>query len=426
MYECPSCGESFEKKVPFCERCGWKMDEAGEGSRCPGCGVENDADARFCIACGEDLADPKAAGPPHVFCPVCGEGVEKDARFCIACGERLAEPEARCPACGEDMKDARFCPLCGAQIGAQPAKRIGLLVGGALLAVVLPVLWLASVHRSDTRSAEAVQVYQPEVMDDSTSSVAAQINGEEIGREAFFRLLDNAKVPYERQYGAQVFKGERGKAMLGQLAASTMDRLINRRLLVQEATRAGTPEVLEEDVAIEIETIKRENNLSDQELEERLALGGRTLRDLREDLREQLFIQRFVESEIVGGARSKEERQYLFSRWFSNLKTTANITIFLAQARPTAASAGCGAGGGGCGGSSSCSGSCGSGVTQPLDPRIEAEAKAKALEYYRATYGTAEVVAKVSNYGCHIQVDIVEGNEVTKSFTYSGGQIFEI
>lgn len=393
MYECPSCGESFEERISFCERCGSKIDGTEQEHRCPECGAENDA----------------------------------DARFCAACGERLNDPEVRCPACNEQIEaDAEFCPLCGVRIGEWSSRKVSLLVGGALIVMVLPVLWFLSVHRSYTRSATAVQVYQPEVVDDPTSSVAAQINGEEIGREEFSRLLDKAKVPYERQYGLQVFEGVRGKAMLGQLAASTMDRLINRRLLVREAAHAGTPEVSEKDVAAEIEEVKRRNNFSDQELVERLALDSRTLSDFKEDLREQLFIQRFVESEVVGGARDKEEQQYLFSRWFSNLKTTANITIFLADARPVAASAGCGAGGGGCGGSSSCSGSCGSGVTQPLDPRIEAEAKAKGLEYYQAKHGPGEVVAKVSNYGCHIQVDIIEGDEIVQSLTYSGGQIFEI
>ncbi|MFH1006035.1 MAG: SurA N-terminal domain-containing protein [Candidatus Latescibacterota bacterium] len=401
MSVCPSCGESFEEGGNFCEQCGSRMDETEKERRCPTCGACNEADAGFCVRCGERLS----------------EGSK----------ETESLPSA-CHGCGARAEGGRECSLCGmAERGAlSKSVRVGLLLGGALLVVGLSVLGFVSVQRSKTSTANPVRTYQPQVVDDPTSSVAAKIDGETILRETFSRLLDQAKAPYQRKYGAEVFEGAKGQAMLGPLAQSTMDRLINRRLLLRAALRAGTPEVSEAELVIEMEKFRQKNGLSEQELEDRLRLDGRTPSDFMGDLREQVWIQRFVEAEIVGDGRDKEEQQALFSRWFSNLKTTTDITIFLSEARPTSASAGCGGGGGGCGGSKNCSGSCGSGVTQPLDPRIEAEAKEKGLAFYQAKGRPGQVVAKVSNYGCHIQVDILAGEEIVQSLTYSGGQIFEI
>ena len=55
------------------------------------------------------------------------------------------------------------------------------------------------------------------------------------------------------------------------------------------------------------------------------------------------------------------------------------------------------------------------------------EAEKAALGYYQKKYGNIRgLTAKAENYGCHIQVDILKGGKVLKSFGYGGGEIYEI
>jgi hypothetical protein len=69
---------------------------------------------------------------------------------------------------------------------------------------------------------------------------------------------------------------------------------------------------------------------------------------------------------------------------------------------------------------------CGGGRAQPLDPKIEADAKAKGLEYYEKKTPKKGASARVTNFGCHIQVDIIEDEKVVVSLTYRQGEVQEI
>lgn len=79
---------------------------------------------------------------------------------------------------------------------------------------------------------------------------------------------------------------------------------------------------------------------------------------------------------------------------------------------------GCGTGGGAggcCGGSGSSSG--------PVDT---AQITTDGLAYYVAQTGDKQVEAEVTDYGCHIQCDIVKDGEIIKSYTYRDGQFIEM
>jgi hypothetical protein len=75
---------------------------------------------------------------------------------------------------------------------------------------------------------------------------------------------------------------------------------------------------------------------------------------------------------------------------------------------------------------SCCATGCGGGKSQSLDPAVETQAKAKGLEYYTKKIGKTGASARVSDFGCHIQVDILENGKVALSLTYTGGEVREI
>ena len=71
-------------------------------------------------------------------------------------------------------------------------------------------------------------------------------------------------------------------------------------------------------------------------------------------------------------------------------------------------------------------GGCGGGKPQAaLSVDIQKDAKEKALEYYEKKTQKKGAEARVTDFGCHIQVDIVEAGKVVLSLTYSQGAVEE-
>ena len=61
------------------------------------------------------------------------------------------------------------------------------------------------------------------------------------------------------------------------------------------------------------------------------------------------------------------------------------------------------------------------------DSQAENQAKKAALEAYQKSNPAENgVTAKVTDYGCHMQVDIQKDGKVVKSYSYQGGKAFEI
>jgi hypothetical protein len=62
----------------------------------------------------------------------------------------------------------------------------------------------------------------------------------------------------------------------------------------------------------------------------------------------------------------------------------------------------------------------------PVDAKTEKEAQTLALEAYRKINPSDRgITAKVTDYGCHMQVDIQKEGRVVKSYIYQGGKVFE-
>lgn len=81
------------------------------------------------------------------------------------------------------------------------------------------------------------------------------------------------------------------------LAPQTLEGLINRKLLLQEARRLKFVEVSPEDVAAEVEKLKARLG-SEQALSDFLGRLGMTKEDLNRILGERLLVERFIEKKI--------------------------------------------------------------------------------------------------------------------------------
>jgi hypothetical protein len=108
-------------------------------------------------------------------------------------------------------------------------------------------------------------------------------------------------------------------------------------------------------------------------------------------------------------------------------KVTFNQTITPSQTFAQEQPSCCGSGGGGSAGAGGSAGGCGTKQAGPLDPKLKSTAGAVALDVYRKTHPAENgLEAKVTDYGCHIQVDIEKGGKILVSYSYRDGKVSEI
>jgi cbb3-type cytochrome oxidase subunit 3 len=61
-----------------------------------------------------------------------------------------------------------------------------------------------------------------------------------------------------------------------------------------------------------------------------------------------------------------------------------------------------------------------------LTPEVERSIAAAGLAYWREKLGGGEAGARVTDFGCHFQVDIIRDGKAVKSLQYQNGQISEM
>ncbi len=244
------------------------------------------------------------------------------------------------------------------------------------------------------------------------SDLVGKVNGEGITREEFSKKLERAKKFYELRYGQNLFQGKEGKENLNRLKTEILDEMTTEKILLQEAKSAGYSSAPEEEVQKEIETIRKKYGLSDDDLQQKM---GVNIEDLKEDLRKGWVISQFLQKAVLKGDQQNNEA--LLGEWFRIAKAKAKIETYEKLEPVSTAKASCCGSGGGCGGG---------GRASALDPKIEKEARAKGLEYYEKKTQKKGASARVTNFGCHIQVDIIQDGKVVVSLTYRQGEVEEI
>ena len=299
------------------------------------------------------------------ICPSCGGGNEKRDQFCVNCGNPLPK-----------SKETRF-------------KKPYTLFGAISLALVGAIVffWMGGFE----------------------SKLVGKVNGEGITRKEFSKRLERAKKFYEVRYGQNLFQGVEAKENLNRLRTDILDEMTTEKILLQEAKSAGYAFAPDEEIVKQVEVVKKKYGLSDADIKQKMGLS---IEDLKEELRKGWIISQFVEKAVLKGNQVNPD--LLFGQWLTKAKANAKVETYEKLEPVSTAKASC------------CRSGCGGGRAQPLDPKIEKEAKAKALEYYEKKTQKNGASARVTNFGCHIQVDIIEDEKVVVSLTYNKGEVQEI
>jgi hypothetical protein len=258
---------------------------------------------------------------------------------------------------------------------------------------------------------------------------AAQINGEQIAWSEARERFRITRLMMEKEYGKELFAGERGSAYLRDLERDIMERMIAERLVAQEARRMNI-KIADDKVLQEMQNIGREIYGNWENFQASLREDGISEEYLSAHVRNLLLRQEVKKAKAPAGADSDE----VFGAWLTQVRGVAKVTFnrsvgssqVSARRQDSCCPPGGSAGGGGCGGR----GGGGCGVRQaaagPLDPRLKSEASAAALVAYRKTNpAEKDVAAQVTDYGCHLQVDIEKGGRVVRSYSYQNGNIID-
>ena len=321
-----------------------------------------------------------------------------DNKICSGCGKEIA---------GEG---GVYCPDCKSDIRHRGRKR---LLYSGVAAVILLLVGAAFLY-GEKKAWEFS-------WNDLIGRPVAVVNGEPIARSEARERLNVSRLMLEKEYGKGLFAGEQGRALLGRLERDVLEKMVEERLVVQEASRLKI-RVDDDRVREEIQKIGREIYGNWENFQASLKEDGISQEYLMNHVRNLLLRQ---EVKKVKSPPEADPDTY-FVAWLTQdrrgAKVTFNQTITplqaFAQGRGSCCDSGVGAGAGGCGTKQ------GSGT---LDPELKNKASSAALDAYRETHPAEKgLEAKVTDYGCHIQVDIEKEGKIVTSYSYSDGKVSEI
>ncbi len=317
-----------------------------------------------------------------------------------------------CRHCGKEIEgEGVFCPECRAIAGAKKPKRIwlfSLIFSGLLLSLTGLLFWHGGLSFGNLS------------LDAIWGKPAAVINGEKISRSDLKARLKIFQRILERQYGNDLFTGDRGRALFVNLKNKVLNDMLEEKLVSQEARKLGK-QVTDEQVKQKMDQITKEIFGTWENFQTRLQEEGMSKEDLQNNIRYFLLLEALKEAKAPEGGNPDVS----FNAWLIQARQKAEVTVYNSENLPGSAPSLAG----GCCSLTGSSGGCGgqSATPRPIDPKIESEARKAALEaFQKSNPAEKNVAAKVTNYGCHIQVDIQKEGRVVKSYTYQEGKVFEI
>jgi hypothetical protein len=308
----------------------------------------------------------------------------------------------RCRKCDFDNDaDALFCEQCGKDLSIpdQAGKKYKIPL------YILMALVVASVI-----AVGYYKFFPP-------SGVAAVVNGEDIPLGEVDAIAQSAIAGVELPPEA-----------LSRARYQVLNDLITERIASQEAKKAGlrvSGQEMDDAYAQLVQAAGGDQSAFDAQVKAQYG----NMRTFRRSLERRIVIKKYIDQKIAAGIADPRVAGAQVNQWLRDITSQASVRIALAEQLPGSGAA-CGSGGCGQGASRSCGAGgqgCGSAPKTGADASPQArQAKAAALAYWKARYGDEQVDAKVLDYGCHIQVDMLKGKKIAKSLVFQNGEISEL
>jgi hypothetical protein len=320
--------------------------------------------------------------------------------------------QKQCSRCGKETAagDTGYCPDCQDDVKRRRLKRRWFLTSTVVVLIIAGAVYAYGDKNAWDFSWDAL-----------LGRPAAVVNGEPLSHFVLRERVTISRRMLEREYGKELFTGDRGRMLLTELERDVLEKMVKERLVVQEAARLKIT-VGDERIRQELQTIAGEIYGTWEKFQASLKEDGISPEYIADHVR-NLVLFREVNKAKAGGGSDRN-----IAVWLVQARQNAEVKLNL-MAAPRQASLGgesscCGPGGGGGGCGDGCGGSRIFGGE--VAPELKSKAGAAALAKYRETNPAgADVQAQVTDYGCHVQVDIAQGGRIVKSYTYQDGQALE-
>jgi hypothetical protein len=300
--------------------------------------------------------------------------------------------------------DAVYCAECGRPLLAESKPSTAKPRKAYLYALLLvPVIALAA-------GVGYYKFFLPQ-------GVAAVVNGEEI-------KLSELEAEVVRTQGSSTQPAD------SRLRYQILNALITERLALQAARRADI-EVSREELQSAVAEARTSSGMSEAEFDRRIAEQYGDMQGFEKAYSRRLLINKYIAEKIVPPGADPQTARESINQWMQRLSGTAAVRITLAEQWSGAGCGCCGKGGNAAApqaGPGNCRASS-RGVAFASDktsPSSQADkASDAALRYWQEKHGNEKVTAKVKDYGCHMEIDIVKDDKVIGSLRYQGGRISE-
>ena len=246
------------------------------------------------------------------------------------------------------------------------------------------------------------------------NGVAAVVNGEEITIAELDAVMQSVRS------GKDVPEEE-----LGRMRYSALSDLITERIACQEARKAGV-RVSSDELDDAIARMRSAAGLDEKNFDAQVnaLYGGRD--NFRKGMERRLIIRKFIDERIAAGITDPTIAGFRVNQWLQGISSTATVRVSLEEQMQRSPGRAC------CGrtGTGSAKHGCDpkagapAGGKQPSS-RITA-ARNAATGYWSQMHGSGPVETKVTDFGCHIQVDIMGNNRIARSLRYQNGTITEM
>jgi soluble cytochrome b562 len=213
---------------------------------------------------------------------------------------------------------------------------------------------------------------------------------------------------------------------------AALSELITERIALQEARSAGV-KVSEAELQAAVDSMRVASGLDEKAFEAKVVERYGSMKAYRKGLELRLVLRKFIDEKVTAGARDAADANERMSRWLQGATTKAAVRISLDEQPPSAGCSCCssktkanGTTKQGCdpkGGCGSPKGPSAGGVQASGQEKAAQDA---ALAYWQQRNGSSPVETKVTDFGCHIQVDIVANDKIAKSLRYQNGAITEM
>jgi hypothetical protein len=243
------------------------------------------------------------------------------------------------------------------------------------------------------------------------NGVAAVVNGEEIKMAELDSALRSAgNVPEEA---------------IGRMRSAALSDLITERIACQEAHKAGvrvSPEELNNAITRMRSAARMDEKSFDAQVNSIYGSRG----NFQKGMQRRLMIQKFIDEKITAGITDHTIAEFRVNQWLQGISNKAAVRVSLGE--QIQGSPGC----------ACCSGRGAGPAKRGCDPKAGTPAGGKqsasqmtaardaAMAYWSKGHGGGPVETRVTDFGCHIQVDIVANNKIAKSLRYQNGTITEM